>query len=52
MSVGDFNGDGKLDLVTSDSGLTLLLGNGDGRLDAGAAIAGGTSVAVMINAYK
>ncbi len=33
VAVGDFNGDGILDLVSSDTGsntLTVLLGNGDG----------------------
>ncbi len=28
--VGDFNGDGKTDLVLLDGGITILLGNGDG----------------------
>jgi FG-GAP-like repeat/Cep192 domain 4/HYDIN/CFA65/VesB-like, Ig-like domain/FG-GAP repeat len=33
VAVGDFNGDGKLDLVTADAGIgdiSVLLGNGDG----------------------
>lgn len=30
VAVGDFNGDGKLDLVTAGQGISLLLGNGDG----------------------
>ncbi len=33
LVVGDFNGDGKLDVAaTTDSGLSVLLGNGDGTL--------------------
>jgi hypothetical protein len=36
LTVGDFNGDGKLDVVASDAGsqLILLLGNGDGTFSA------------------
>ncbi len=30
IAAGDFNGDGKLDVVIMDSRLSVLLGNGDG----------------------
>ncbi len=30
LGVGDFNGDGKLDLVLGGAGISILLGNGDG----------------------
>jgi hypothetical protein len=36
VAVGDFNGDGKLDLAVSNNGsntLTMLMGNGDGTLE-------------------
>src|ERR1700747_3751116 len=36
--VGDFNGDGKPDILTSDG--TLNLGNGDGTFTLGAAVSG------------
>jgi hypothetical protein len=35
LALGDFNGDGKLDVVTADSaGVLVMLGNGDGTLGA------------------
>src|SRR5207253_1655286 len=33
LAVGDFDGNGKLDVVTDAEGLTTLLGNGDGQMD-------------------
>jgi hypothetical protein len=36
MAAGDFNGDGKVDLVLPGATLTLLLGNGDGTFTAAA----------------
>ncbi len=30
VAVGDFNGDGKLDLAVANGGMSVLLGNGDG----------------------
>lgn len=34
LAIGDFDGDGRLDIVTDAGGLTTLLGNGDGTLQA------------------
>ncbi len=34
IATGDFNRDGKLDLVVADSGLSIALGNGDGTFKA------------------
>ena len=45
VAVGDFNGDGKADLVTSniaDNDVTVLLGNGDGSFAAGKSVAAGS----------
>ena len=48
VAVGDFNGDGKPDLVVANNGgnpntLSILLGNGDGTFQARSDIAGGGS---------
>jgi len=51
LKIADFNGDGKLDLVSSgvfSGGLQVLLGNGDGTFqDAGTLADGMTSVSVV-----
>ncbi|NJM24109.1 MAG: DUF4347 domain-containing protein [Richelia sp. SM1_7_0] len=49
VSVGDFNGDGKLDLATANYGsnnVSILLGNGNGTFNAS------TTVAVGFNPYS
>jgi hypothetical protein len=48
LACGDFNGDGKLDLAIANeggglSGITILLGNGDGTFTAGASFSTGAS---------
>jgi VCBS repeat protein len=52
LKVADFNGDGKLDLVSSgvfSGGFQILLGNGDGTFqDAGVLANGMTSVSVVV----
>jgi hypothetical protein len=45
--VADFNGDGKLDLLTSDG--TMNLGNGDGTFTAGTTVTGGVLAVADFN---
>ena len=56
MAVADFNGDGKLDAVTSDADtgtVSLLLGNGDGTLTyAGAYAVGSSPSAVAVGDFN
>ena len=42
-AVGDFNGDGKLDLAVTNAGVSILLGNGDGAFRAPVTYATGNS---------
>ena len=44
--VGDFNGDGNLDLGVADNGVTIFLGNGDGTFQKTATYGTGFGVAV------
>src|SRR5713101_6231927 len=49
VAVGDFNGDGKLDLVTNGS---VLLGNGDGTFQAPLAFPAGTYSSVAVGDFN
>lgn len=48
VAVSDFNGDGKLDLAVANTGLSILIGNGDGSFTAGASLAAGTTPAQVV----
>ena len=54
MAVGDFNGDGKLDMAVSsyipNNGVTILLGNGDGTFQVGASYAVGSDLDYLVSA--
>jgi hypothetical protein len=43
VAVGDFNGDGKIDLAVSSGGVSILLGNGDGTFQPAQNYAAGDS---------
>ncbi len=50
VSLGDFNGDGKLDVL---AGLSLLLGNGDGRFQKPLTFAGmGSGLPISLSAFN
>ncbi len=52
LAVGDFNGDGNLDVaVAGPSGLYVLLGNGDGTFAAPTQIAGGDFSGVVADSF-
>ena len=46
LATGDFNGDGKLDIIAASASLEILLGNVDGTFQPPQIIGGGYSVAV------
>ena len=49
-AVGDFNGDGKLDLAVGGAGISILLGNGDGTFQSSVDYFAGTPYAVSLTA--
>jgi hypothetical protein len=54
VAVGDFNGDGRLDLAVANSGsdtVSVLLGNGDGTFQAARNFGGGTSVGAFASIF-
>ena len=55
VAVGDFNGDGKLDLAVANAGtsnVTVLLGNGDGTFQAPVDYAAGSGFSVAVGDFN
>ena len=53
VAVGDFNGDGKADIVVANQSLGILLGNGDGTLQPMLSIPGGpTPIFVVVGDFN
>jgi hypothetical protein len=53
VAMGDFNGDGKMDLAvlnTGDATISILLGNGDGSFQPATSLEGDTNAAVIVSA--
>ena len=52
VSVGDFNGDGKPDLVIAGQSLSILLGNGDGTFQPAVTISGEAALAPVVGDFN
>jgi hypothetical protein len=53
LAVGDFNGDGKLDIVTANSSaVVVFLGNGDGTFQAAKASAANETVGIAVGDFN